>query len=135
MTYRYPFFILATLLSLALAQGASAGTFSLAFDWSGLKPCTSGYPNRVASPVFDLGNVPAGTRFIRFRLRDLDAPGYDHGGGLVRWDGTGRIARGAFTYQSPCPPNGSHRYRWTATALKSRSGGVLATATAEADYP
>ncbi len=139
MTRMSPILALAALLALALPGGALGGApggeFSFSFDWSDLAPCTSGYPNRVKNPAFVLKHVPPGTKFVRFQLRDLDVPGYNHGGGLVPYQGRSRIEPGAFTYNSPCPPDGSHRYRWTATALKSRSGGVLATASAERDYP
>lgn len=79
--------------------------------------------------------MPEGTRFIRFRLVDLDVPTYNHGGGVVVWAGETQVARGAFRYKSPCPPNGAHTYEWTATAQSRRGGGVLATAKVRRTYP
>jgi phosphatidylethanolamine-binding protein (PEBP) family uncharacterized protein len=123
-------------LSLALAGlSTPALAFEISFDWSGLKLCTSGHPNTVGSPRFKLSDVPAGTRFIRFKLVDLDARGYDHGGGVVAYDGGSVVPAGAFRYKSPCPPNGSHRYEWTATALERKAGGKLGTAKARRSYP
>lgn len=120
--------------ALLLAAG-SASAFEISFDWKGLKRCTSGYPNVVANPRFVLRHVPKGTKYIRFRLKDLDVPQYNHGGGIVRYTGQKVIKPGAFTYKSPCPPDGVHTYEWTAIALKSRHGGRLAVARARRKYP
>ncbi|MBI9086030.1 MAG: hypothetical protein JEZ11_20695 [Desulfobacterales bacterium] len=47
------------------------------------------------------------------------------------------IEPGAFKYKSPCPPSGSHRYRWTATA-KEKTGffsGSLGKTQMTRNYP
>ncbi len=122
----------------AVAGTAAAGqaqAFEIGFDWNGLKLCTSGIPNTVSNPRFTLKGVPAGTRYIRFRLVDLDVPGYNHGGGIVAYKGQKTIEPGAFTYKSPCPPNGRHTYEWTAIAQTKKNGGKLATAKARRKYP
>ncbi len=125
--------------SLALALLAStpqmASAFSISFNWDGLKSCTNGHPNRVKNPAFRLYKVPAGTKYIRFRLKDKDAPNYSHGGGLVAYKGQKTIAPGAFKYKSPCPPSGRHTYVWTAVAKKSKKGGKLAVAKSARKYP
>lgn len=123
-----------TAAALLLGAGA-ASAFEIGFDWKGLKLCTSGRPNVVPNPRFTLKDVPKGTKYIRFRLKDLDVPQYNHGGGIVRYTGQKVIAPGAFRYKSPCPPDGVHTYEWKATALKRRNGGRLATARARRDYP
>lgn len=112
-----------------------AFAFSISFDWKGLKSCTSGNPDTVANPRFVLRDVPAGTRFIRFKMTDLDVPGYKHGGGVVAYTGQKVIERGAFKYKSPCPPNGVHTYQWSATAQKRKGGGRIETAKAKRPYP
>jgi phosphatidylethanolamine-binding protein (PEBP) family uncharacterized protein len=112
-----------------------ANAFDISFDWNGLKSCTSGSPNTVTNPSFSLVDVPDGTQFIRFKLVDKDAPGFDHGGGIVPYTGQTVIEAGAFKYKSPCPPNGQHQYEWTATAQSKKSGGKLATAKAARNYP
>jgi len=122
-------------LTTGLAAPARAGGFTFTFDWSGLSRCVTGSPNRVDNPLFRLKNLPQGTKFIRFRLRDRDAPGYNHGGGVVAFGGDPEIRPGAFKYQSPCPPDGRHTYEWTATALSKRNGGALATARVQRKYP
>jgi hypothetical protein len=124
--------ILASAISF-LAMPALA--FDIGFNWSGSKSCTSGKPNRVANPAFALRDVPAGTKYIRFKMVDLNVPNYNHGGGVVAYNGQKTIARGAFKYKSPCPPNGSHVYEWTATAQTKKNGGKIGVAQAQRNYP
>lgn len=121
-------------LCLLLTFPVSAHAFSFSFEWGNIKLCTSGRPNRVKNPLFSLRSVPDGTARIEFNMKDLNVPSYRHGGGRVRYSGQSQIEPGAFRYKSPCPPDGSHTYQWTATA-KDRSGNVLATATAQRSYP
>ena len=125
------------LLSFVIVSALStpAFAFDFSFDWSGLKLCTSGKPNTVKNPTFQLKDVPEGTKFIRFKLVDLDVPNYNHGGGVVRYNGEDSIAPGAFRYKSPCPPNGAHTYEWRATAQSKKNGGKLAEATSKKSYP
>ena len=55
----------------------------------------------------------------------------------MEYTGQSTIEPGAFEYQSPCPPNGSHTYEWKATAKKKKSlfGGKLGEAKAATQYP
>ncbi|MCP5074366.1 MAG: hypothetical protein GY947_13900 [Rhodobacteraceae bacterium] len=123
-------------LSVALfCVAAPASAFEISFQWGPLKSCTSGRPNTVTNPEFRLRDVPAGTKYIRFKLKDNDAPGYNHGGGTVAFDGQSAIKSGAFKYKSPCPPNGVHTYVWTATAQKKKGGGKISSARASREYP
>lgn len=126
--------LLATVV-IAFAASGNALALEFTFDWSSLKLCTSGQPNIVKNPIFTLTDVPAGTKFIRFRLKDKNAPSYNHGGGLVVYTGQDTIAPGAFTYKSPCPPSGKHTYEWKATAQSKKSGGRLGTAKSAQKYP
>jgi len=126
-----------TLAAMALTLGiapASAADFSIGFDWAGLKKCISGNPNTVNNPKFTLKGVPKGTATIQFRMVDRNVPSYNHGGGTVKYAGGSTIAPGAFKYRSPCPPNGSHTYQWTATA-KDAGGKTLGEAKASKKYP
>lgn len=122
-----------TLAALALSAGATAAEFTISFDWGDIPRCTSGRPNTVGSPAFVLRGVPAGTTTIQFRLKDLNVPGYNHGGGTVKVGRDGKLPFGVFKYKSPCPPGGSHTYEWTATARSGNS--PLATAKARRKYP
>lgn len=121
--------------AVAITLGAPAHSFEIAFTWDGLKSCTSGNPNTVGSPQFTLKDVPEGTKFIRFKLVDTNVREFDHGGGTIAYNGEGTVASGAFKYKSPCPPNGAHKYEWTATAQSKKSGGKLGTAKASRKYP
>jgi len=116
----------------AMATQAAAD-FTIQFSWNNIPLCTSGRPNTVANPAFRLSDVPAGTEQIEFRMVDLDAPSYNHGGATLGITGSGVVPEGTFTYRSPCPPSGSHTYEWRATA---RGGGaVLGQARATRQYP
>lgn len=127
-------FFSALFITVALAAPAAA-ELRFTFDWSGLKLCTSGSPNIVSNPRFKVTGLPAGTTIVQFRLRDLDAPGYNHGGGWVKMSGDGTVPAGAFSYKSPCPPNGVHTYEWTATAKSKKNGKKLGQAKTRRDYP
>lgn len=113
----------------------SASAFEIGFSWEGLKLCTSGNPGTVPSPAFTVKDVPEGTAFIRFKLVDRDVPEFNHGGGVVAYDGGDVIAAGQFKYKQPCPPDGAHRYEWTATAQTKKNGGKLGVAKAAQAYP
>jgi len=119
--------------ALWLSASAAHAQFSLSFSWGDIPLCTTGSPNTVGNPRFTLVDVPAGTQTIEFRLRDLNAPGYNHGGARLTTNGATVIPFGTFTYRSPCPPGGVHTYRWTATARQGRT--VLGVATADRRYP
>ena len=129
---RFALSLVALGLSLGTAAPAAAD-FKLSFKWGNIPLCTSGRPNRVANPEFVLKGLPAGTTSVEFRLKDLDVPTYNHGGGKVKLTKSGKVPSGVFKYKSPCPPNGSHTYEWTATARKGNK--VIARAKAQRKYP
>ena len=105
--------------------------FSFTFEWGDIKKCTTGNPNKVSNPIFNLVDVPDGTVELRFRMKDKDVPNYNHGGGKIKnYSGETTIQPGAFKYKSPCPPSGSHTYEWTITAIgdkKKKLGKAKAT--------
>lgn len=120
---------LAALAALALAAPvASAADFSLRFSWAGIPAC------QTLSPAFELAGVPAGSKRLRFEMKDLDVPGFRHGGSTIAYE-RNSVRQGAIAYVGPCPPAGQrHRYRWTVEALDP-TGKVLGTASAEAVFP
>ena len=127
-------FVIALVMSI-LGTAATAQDFTVDFNWVGLKLCTSGSPNIVGNPVFTLENVPEGTQWLYFQLTDLDAPNYPHGGGWIAYEGD-IMAEDVFTYKSPCPPNGVHRYTWEVTATSSQDrNNMLGTAVLTRKYP
>ena len=126
-------------ISLTIGMGgiAQAGDFKIAFSWDGLKRCTTGRPNVVPNPIFIVSNLPKGTAGVDFRLKDLNVPSYNHGGGWIEITKDGKVAENSFNYKSPCPPNGKHKYEWTAKAKDKKGfvGKTLATARASRIYP
>ncbi len=126
----------AVVLGLALSlSGAPALAFDIDFSWAGLKLCTNGKPNTVGNPEFTLSGVPQGTKYLRFKLVDLNVPSYNHGGALLTYGGQSKIPAGVFKYKSPCPPSGSHNYEWRVTAQTKKNGGAIATAKKVRSYP
>lgn len=117
-----------------MAGSANADSFTIQFDWGGLKSCNSGNPRVVPNPRFSVSGLPEGTAAVEFKLKDLDAPSYSHGGGKVKMSANGQVPSGAFKYKSPCPPNTVHTYEWTATA-KDAKGKKLGVAKAARKYP
>ena len=117
-----------------LANPAVADEFSFSFEWGDIPNCTDGYPNSVPNPIFTLSGVPKGTKKIVFAMTDLDVPQFDHGGGSAAYNGDNTIQPGAFEYDSPCPPNGTHTYEWEATA-KDSNNDTVGKASAEKSYP
>lgn len=125
--------LLSTLSALVLSAGAATAEMSLSFDWGNIPACNTGKPNVVGSPRFVIKGVPKGTTSIEFRLKDLDAPGYNHGGAKLGVTRDGAVPFGTFTYKSPCPPRQVHTYQWTATARNGKT--ILEKATARRRYP
>src|SRR5579872_5361993 len=122
------------ILAIAVLAGsdlshAQAPPFGVDFTWQGTASCFD-----PRSPPFTLSGVPAGTKRLRFVMKDLDAPGFPHGGGTVSFTGQAEVSRGAFTYQGPCPPSGQHTYQWTVEA-QDDAGRTLATATTAKKFP
>lgn len=68
-------------------------------------------------------------------MKDKNVSSYRHGGGVVAYNGRKSIKPGAFSYSSPCPPDGKHTYEWTATAQSKKNGGKLGKAKAAKKYP
>jgi phosphatidylethanolamine-binding protein (PEBP) family uncharacterized protein len=126
-TASLPWLMVAAGLAAAMAPG-QASAFSVSFSWAGIPACEK------ISPAFQLARVPAGTTRLSFEMRDLDVPGFHHGGSTVVYDGE-MVKQGAIKYIGPCPPAGQrHRYRWTIEAIDA-SGEVLATTTVTQRFP
>ena len=117
------------------ASTAWADEFLVAgFSWGGIQNCDSGRPNTVSNPEFTLSSIPEGTVRFSMYMIDLDAPGFNHGGGKVNYAGGHKILPGAFKYKSPCPPGGVHRYEWRITAL-DKDGKTVGKTRTEQKYP
>ena len=114
------FWILALFLAAAagcVTPGGSvpenAAELAVSFSWEGTQACSR------RSPEIRVVNVPASTVELKVRLKDLDVPNWNHGGGRAAHDGSGIIPAGALKsgYNGPCPPSGRHRYEFSVKAL------------------
>lgn len=130
MRLNLPLVLASSLVLLAACETPSGGTsgnaaatpvapLGVSFNWDGTSKCFD-----PASPAFTVSGAPAETAKLKFRMKDLDAPSFNHGGGEVAYSGQ-QVPRGAFIYKGPCPPSGSHDYRWDVSALDA-SGNVVA---------
>ena len=136
-------------LSLGISANVYSAELEFIFDWSDLKKCTNGNPNRVTNPIFYLNNIPDNTKYIQFRLQDKNVPSYSHGGGKVdiseikvikeKETNFGKyefiIEPGKFKYKSPCPPGGKHTYEWTALAKNEKKKTIGEKAKSKQKYP
>ena len=123
------------------AQGERMTLMSPDFDNGQPIPAQYSCDGRGNSPELDWANAPAGTQSLVLIARDLDAPK----GPLVHWivydipastmtlpsaavshgpfaSGAqqGTNGRGAVGWMPPCPPSGTHRYRFELFALGAR---------------
>ncbi len=126
-------FVILLAFSAQTSSPSFADNFAISFEWGATPDCSSGQPDNVKSPAFVLSGVPSGTMKIRFDMVDFQSP-YDHGGGSAKYAGQKSIKPGAFWYEGPCPPDGSHTYQWTAKALDANDD-VLGKASAKRQFP
>lgn len=113
--------------SLVLAMSTAASAMSMSFDWGPTKSCFD-----PKSPPISLSGVPKGTVKLRFKMVDLNAINYPHGGGTVAYSGKNKLPYGAFRYKGPCPPT-PHTYQFTVDAL-DKNGKELPTAKARKSF-
>ncbi|MDM8168755.1 hypothetical protein [Roseovarius sp.] len=125
--------LLLSVAVLGLSATAAAAEFTISFQWGNTPACNNGRAKTIGNPAFVVRGLPAGTETVEFRMKDLDYPQYNHGGGKVRMAGNGTVPAGIFKYKSPCPPGRVHTYQWTATARKGNT--VLGTAAASRKFP
>lgn len=128
--------ILASLAATAFLVGCQTtkeaknlAKIGVSFSWSGTESCSS------TSPAFQVAGVPAGTAKLVFEMTDLDVPTFNHGGGTVAYSGQAEIPAGAFSYTGPCPPSGSHDYRFDVSALSASGDTVLGRGSATRPFP
>jgi hypothetical protein len=96
------------------------GHLDFSFEWGDIPRCTNGNPNTVSNPIFTFPSIPDNAQWATFKLKDVQVPMYNHGGGRVELEGNTTIDEngntiidtGKFSYKSPCPPSGRHGYRW-----------------------
>jgi phosphatidylethanolamine-binding protein (PEBP) family uncharacterized protein len=106
----------------------AASAMGLSFQWGPTKKCFD-----PKSPPITLSGVPAHTSRLRFKMIDLDAVDFVHGGATIDYTGDNKLPYGAFRYKGPCPPK-PHVYQWRVEALDG-NGKVLAKARASKRFP
>lgn len=109
------------------AVAAGSATLSVSFNWCSGTPATK------------VSGIPAGAKTLRFRLKDHQATGYQHGGGEYPVSGKSvSIPCGGLkskTYEGPSPPAGQvHDYEWIVTAVDA-GGSVVGTGSAVRKFP
>ncbi len=89
------------------------------FSWAGIQACSH------ESPEIRVANIPDGTTELRIRLKDINLPAWNHGGGWVTNDDSGLIPAGALNigYNGPCQPDGRHKYEFSVMAVNAE--GVI----------
>lgn len=100
------------------------------FSWKKTKKCSN------YSPKILVSNIPKGTKSFNVKLKDFDAPDWNHGGGTVPFKGSGIIKAGALKsgYNGPCPPSGSHRYQFTVHVI-DKDGVIIGIGKAVRKFP
>ena len=120
--------VIAAAAIISAPGGAVAADLGVEFSRGKTKAC-SGKP-----PAFKIAGIPAGTKVVKFNMKDLGYTSYHHGGGSVDYTNSGDIPAGAFGYAGPCPPSGDvRRYEWTVEAIGD--DGTLADGTATGSFP
>lgn len=112
-----------SLVAMMVAVPASASAMSLSFSWGPTKKCFDS-----KSPPMTISKVPKGTVKLKIKMADLNSS-YNHGGGTVKYKGSGKLPYGAFRYKGPCPPS-PHTYKFTVRAVDAK-GKTLAKASAK----
>ena len=128
--------LLCCLLSLAMLAGCvgakRADNFqAMTLDYDLIGGLSS--PN----PEIKLTNVPPGTAFLKVTMRDHHRPNFNHGGGTIAYDGSGRVPEGSLqSYRGPQPPGGEvHRYEIKVQALNADQSQVLGEGSLAKNYP
>ncbi len=110
------------------SQLVAAAPLQVDFTWAGTEACST------KPPAFTVNGAPEGTAQLRFKMKDLDFPSYNHGGGTVTYSSP-EVPAGAFNYKGPCPPSSTtHRYQWTIQAVDA-NGQVVAEGTVTKSFP
>ena len=108
----------------------NAVNLGVKFSWKGIKNCSN------HSPLIKVTKIPAGTKFLKVKLVDLDVTSWNHGGGKVEYKGKGIIPAGSLksAYNGPCPPSGSHRYQFAVHAI-DKKGVIIGTGKSVQKFP
>ena len=138
MNKRYPLLILTAVLILAAGCATTgvkipkdAAEMTVDFSWEGVEACTHD------SPEIRVSNIPDGTEELRVKLKDIDVPEWNHGGGNMKNVESGIIPAGALKlgYNGPCPPpKGRHKYELSVMAVNA-DGVIIGFGKARQSFP
>ncbi len=138
MKKAHPIVLLTALLLLAagcVTTGVQipkdAAEMEVVFSWEGITACTH------ESPEIRVSNIPDSTAELRVKLKDVDVPAWNHGGGKLAHDGSGVIPAGALKsgYNGPCPPYGQrHQYEFSVMAVDAQ-GAIIGFGKAVQPFP
>jgi len=107
-----------------------AAKMDVDFSWEGIPACSH------ESPEIRVSKVPEGTEELRVKLKNIDLPAWNQGGGKVKHDGSGIIPAGALKlgYNGPCPPRGRLKYEFSVMALNAE-GVIIGFGKARQSFP
>jgi hypothetical protein len=108
-----------------------AAKMDVAFSWEGVAPCTH------ASPEIRVSGIPADTRRLLVKLKNISDPDWNQGGGEIEHDGSGVIPANALDigYNGPCPPPGQRqKYEFRVMAVDAE-GTIIGFGKARESYP
>lgn len=114
----------------SLPAAENAANLSVDVSWTADSRCSR------TSPPIKVGNIPAGTKYLKVRMVDLNLPSYNHGGGEVEYSGNGTISEGALkSFKGPCPPGETHNYEITVQAINADKSLMLGQGKTTRPYP
>jgi len=108
-----------------------AAKMEVAFSWQGVEPCTH------VSPDIRVSGIPAGTKRLLVKLKNVSDPAWNQGGGDIENDGSGVIPANALDigYNGPCPPPGQRqKFEFRVMAVDAE-GGIIGFGKARESYP
>jgi len=120
--------------SIPVSKNAAEIGVDFGVDGKIQKKYTCDGSSRGTSPVVTLTNVPAGTKFLKFRMVDWDFTSYNHGNETLAYTGSVIPEGGLKSYSGPCPPS-QHRYEMTFEALNADKTLILGKGAAMRMYP
>lgn len=108
-----------------------AAKMEVTFSWQGVEPCTH------VSPEIRVSGIPAGTKRLRVKLKNISDPAWNQGGGDIENDGSGVIPANALDigYNGPCPPpDQRQKYEFRVMAVDAE-GVIIGFGKARESYP
>lgn len=107
-----------------------AAKMDVAFSWEGIQTCAH------ESPEIRVSNIPDGTAELQVKLKNVNVPEWNQGGGNVKNDGSGIIPAGSLNlgYNGPCPAGGRNTYEFTVMAVDAE-GVIIGFGKARQPFP